>query len=84
MGLEGVRLDEVVGVGGGGGVLDCGGVDVVGFVFDVDGRGLVKCLMLLVRRWMRFDFRVVGVLFMNGGCIMVRERYVMYVGVEKN
>ena len=50
MGLEGVRLDEVVGVGGGGGVLDCGGVDVVGFVFDVDGRGLVKYLMLLVRR----------------------------------
>ena len=33
---------------------------------------------------MRFDFRVVGVLFMNGSCIMVRERYVMYVGVEKN
>ena len=39
VGLEGVGLDEVVGVGGGGGVLDCGGVDVVGFVFD--GRGLV-------------------------------------------
>ena len=30
---------------------------------------------------MRFDFRVVGVLFMNGGCI--RERYVLYAGVEK-
>ena len=39
VGLEGVGLDEVVGVGGGGGLLDCGGVDVVGFVFD--GRGLV-------------------------------------------
>ena len=50
MGLEGVRLDDVVGVGGGGGVLVCGGGDVGGLVFDVDGRGLVRCLMLLVRR----------------------------------
>ena len=64
----GVGLEDVVGVGGGGGVFVGGAGDVGGLVFDVDGRGLVRCLRLSVRRCLRgrFDFRGVGVSFMNG------------------